>query len=222
MIPLYDENPTRTKPIVVWGLILANVLIFGYELYLNQGSPPEIFNNFLDAWAIKPQQLFAQPVDESITLVSSQFLHGGILHLLGNVWFLWIFGNNVEEQLGHIRFLCFYLVCGIVAGLAQAAVGPDSTIAILGASGAIAGVMGAYVVRFPRAKIVTLIPIVIFLTTVRIPAIFFLGYWIALQVLFAFMAEVGQPGVAYLAHISGFFVGAFYLKFFDIPPPRKW
>ncbi|AFY68533.1 Peptidase S54, rhomboid domain protein [Thalassoporum mexicanum PCC 7367] len=221
MIPLYDENPTRTKPLVVWGLILANVLIFGYEFYLFQ-TAPEVVIRFFDDWAVIPQQLFKRPTAEAITLVSSQFLHGGVLHLLGNVWFLWIFGNNVEEQLGHIRFLCFYLVCGLVAGLAQAAIGPGSEIPVVGASGAIAGVMGAYVVRFPRAKIVTLIPIVIFFTTVRIPAIFFLGYWIALQVLLHFMADVGQPGVAYLAHISGFFVGAFYLKFFDIPPPRKW
>jgi membrane associated rhomboid family serine protease len=222
MIPLYDENPTRIKPVIVWGLILANVLIFGYEFYLLHNSPEAIANKFFNTWAVVPKQLFDKPTTESITLVSSQFLHGGILHLLGNMWFLWIFGNNVEEQLGHIRFLCFYLVCGVVAALAQSAVSPDSTIGILGASGAIAGVMGAYIVRFPRAKIVTLVPIFIFLTTFRIPAVFFLGYWILFQVLLAFINDVGQPGVAYLAHVSGFVVGAFYLKFFDIPPPRKW
>jgi membrane associated rhomboid family serine protease len=217
MLPLYDENPTRIKPIIVWVLVLANVLIFGYEFYLFHDDAA-IANKFIDTWGVIPKQLFAQPTSEAITLVSSQFLHADVLHLLGNLLFLWIFGNNVEEQLGHIRFLCFYLVCGAVAAIAQSAFAAGSTTVLLGASGAISGVLGAYIVRFPRAKIVTLFLFFIF----KIPAFFFLGYWILLQILLQFMTDVGQPGVAYVAHISGFFVGAFYLKFFDVPPPRKW
>jgi membrane associated rhomboid family serine protease len=210
MIPLYDDNPTQRSAFLVYGLIAANILIFAHEMRLGNIQ----LARFLDAWAVIPSQLFAFPGREALTLLSSQFLHANFWHLLGNMWFLWIFGNNIEDKLGRIQFLGFYLTCGAIAAMTQSVFSPSSAVPMIGASGAIAGVMGAYVVRFPRAEIVTLIPIFIILTTVRIPALFFLGIWIAGQTIYAAMANPGQPGVAYLAHISGFVAGAILFKLF--------
>jgi membrane associated rhomboid family serine protease len=210
MIPLYDDNPTQRSAFLVYILIVVNVLIFVHEMML--GNPQ--LSRFLDAWAVIPRQLFAFPGREAVTLLSSQFLHANFWHLIGNMWFLWIFGNNVEDKLGRIQFLVFYLICGAIAALTQSIFSPSSGVPLIGASGAIAGVMGAYIVRFPRAEIVTLIPIFIILTTVRIPALFFLGIWIAGQTIYAAMANPGQPGVAYLAHISGFVAGMILFKIF--------
>ncbi len=149
-----------------------------------------------------------------MTLITSQFLHGGFLHIAGNMLFLWIFGNNVEDKLGHFKYLFFYLTCGVLAGLSQGYVSPYSEIPSLGASGAIAGVMGAYILRFPQAQILTLIPLGIFITTVRIPAVFFLGFWFVQQALYSFASlnvqtNVGMEsgGVAYWAHAGGFVFG---------------
>jgi membrane associated rhomboid family serine protease len=210
MIPLYDDNPTQRSAFLVYILIVANVLIFLHEMMLGNTQ----LSRFLDAWAVIPRQLFAFPSREAVTLLSSQFLHANFWHLIGNMWFLWIFGNNVEDKLGRIQFLGFYLICGVIAALTQSIFSPSSAVPLIGASGAIAGVMGAYIVRFPRAEIVTLIPIFIILTTVRIPALFFLGIWIAGQTIYAAMANPGQPGVAYLAHISGFVAGMILFKIF--------
>jgi membrane associated rhomboid family serine protease len=210
MIPLYDDNPTQRSAVLVYALIAGNILIFLHEMML--GNPQ--LARLLDAWAVIPRQLFASPSREAVTLLSSQFLHANFWHLLGNMWFLWIFGNNVEDKLGRIQFLLFYLICGAIAALTQSVFSPGSAVPLIGASGAIAGVMGAYIVRFPRAEIVTLVPIFIILTTVRIPALFFLGIWIAGQTIYAAMANPGQPGVAYLAHISGFVVGMVLFKIF--------
>ncbi len=214
MIPLYDDNPTQRSAVLVYVLIAANVLVFLYESML--GNPQ--LARFLDIWAVIPRQLFAFPSREAVTLLSSQFLHANFWHLLGNMWFLWIFGNNVEDKLGRIQFLVFYLICGAIAALTQSVFSPGSAVPLIGASGAIAGVMGAYIVRFPRAEIVTLIPIFIILTTIRIPALFFLGIWIAGQTIYAAMANPGQPGVAYLAHISGFVAGIILFKIFGDRP----
>ncbi len=208
MIPLYDDNPSRTTPVVVFALIAACAGIFLHEMSL----PTPQVDKFFSDWAVIPKQLFSAFGQESITLISSQFLHGGIWHLLGNLWFLWIFGNNVEDQLGHAKFLIFYLVCGAIAAFTQSIFSPTSMVPLIGASGAIAGVMGAYIVKFPRAKILTLIPIIIIFTTVRIPAAFFLGFWILGQTVYAAMTSAGQPGVAYLAHISGFVAGMLLFK----------
>ncbi|NJL42534.1 MAG: rhomboid family intramembrane serine protease [Pseudanabaena sp. SU_2_4] len=210
MIPLYDDNPTQRSAVLVYVLIAANVLIFLHESMLGQspvGTAPRCLGR-------NSQAVFAFPSREAVTLLSSQFLHANFWHLLGNMWFLWIFGNNVEDKLGRIQFLGFYLICGAIAALTQSVFSPSSAVPLIGASGAIAGVMGAYIVRFPRAEIVTLIPIFIILTTVRIPALFFLGIWIAGQTIYAAMSNPGQPGVAYLAHISGFVAGIVLFKIF--------
>ncbi len=219
MVPIRDENPSRSTAYVTYGLILINVLVFFYEASL---MGPRL-ESFFDTWAVVPQELTAslQGVrgyslpGEALTLITSQFLHGGLLHLGGNMLYLWIFGNNVEDQMGHVRFLIFYLLCGVVAGLAQYFFSAGSDMPSLGASGAIAGVMGAYILRFPQVKILTLIPIFIIFFTFRVPAILFLGFWFVQQAFYG-IASLGTPvnigmqsgGIAYWAHAGGFVIGA--------------
>ena len=200
---------------MVFGLIALNIVIFFYEISLSDAALEQFFN----AWAIVPVELTAsfgggapKPVGEWITLISSQFLHGGWAHLGGNMLYLWIFGNNIEDQMGHQRFIVFYLACGALAGLSQWIFSPGSAIPTLGASGAIAGVMGAYIIRFPKAQILTLLPLGIIVTTVRIPAIFFLGFWFVMQAFSSIAslgvsADMGSGGVAYWAHAGGFVFG---------------
>ncbi|MBE9179884.1 rhomboid family intramembrane serine protease [Oculatella sp. LEGE 06141] len=215
MVPLRDDNPTRITPYVTYALLAANILVFLYEITL----PPQQLEAFFRMWAVVPSELsasFAQGGGpELLTLITSQFLHAGFLHVAGNMLYLWIFGNNVEEQLGHVRFLIFYLLCGALAALAQWFFGPQSEIPSLGASGAIAGVMGAYILRFPQARILTLVPIFLFITVIRIPAILFLGFWFIQQAFYGVAslgvsAHVGmeEGGVAYWAHAGGFVFGA--------------
>ncbi|HSM84413.1 MAG TPA: rhomboid family intramembrane serine protease [Nodosilinea sp.] len=214
MVPLRDENPVSLTPWVTYGLIGFNIAVFVFQLSLSQPGLDRLFQD----WALVPAQLtesfrgvLQAPIYEWITLVSSQFLHGGFFHVGGNLLYLWVFGNNIEDRLGHGRFIIFYLGCGILAGLAQWVFDPTSTVPTIGASGAIAGVMGAYILRFPRARIVTLIPLIIFFTTVRIPAVFFLGFWFVQQALFS-VVSLGNDGsagggVAYWAHSGGFVFG---------------
>jgi membrane associated rhomboid family serine protease len=219
VVPLRDNNPIRITPYVTYGLIAANILVFLYELTLT----PDQLEQFFRIWAVVPRQLTAsftgelppQVFPEWITLFTSQFLHGGFLHIAGNMLFLWIFGNNIEDRLGHLKYLVFYLGCGALAALAQWFFSSGSAVPSLGASGAIAGVMGAYILRFPRAEILTLIPLGFFLTTFRIPAIFFLGWWFVQQALYG-LASLNAPmnigmeggGIAYWAHAGGFVFGA--------------
>ncbi len=217
MVPLRDDNPTRIVPIVTYSIIALNIAVFLYELSL--GPQLELFFRI---WAIVPRDLTASflgeptglPFPAWITLFTSQFLHGGFLHIAGNMLFMWIFGNNVEDKLGHLRFLFFYLACGALAGLAQWFFSAYSTVPSLGASGAIAGVMGAYILRFPQAEVLTLIPLGFFFWTVRIPAFFFLGFWFLQQAFYGVASlnvsvNVGMQsgGIAYWAHAGGFVFG---------------
>ncbi|MBF2079434.1 MAG: rhomboid family intramembrane serine protease [Synechococcales cyanobacterium T60_A2020_003] len=221
MVPLKDFNPIRITPYVTYALIALNVVAFLYEASL----PSEALTEFFEAWAVVPKTLTQSlelsggmteyKIREWTTLITSQFLHAGLLHLGGNMLYLWIFGNNLEEQLGRVRFLFFYLTCGVLAGLTQWYFSPFSEIPSLGASGAIAGVMGAYILRYPRVNILTLIPIGIFITTLRIPAILFLGFWFVQQALYGLVSldvttNVGMQGggIAYWAHAGGFVFGA--------------
>ncbi len=219
MVPIRDSIPTKTEPIVTYGLIAANVLAFLYEANL----PPQQLDAFFHLAAIVPRELTAsfagmpvnQPVPEWTTLITSQFLHGGFLHLGGNMLFLWIFGNNVEDRLGRIKFLFFYLTCGVLAGLAQWYFSQGSGVPSLGASGAIAGVMGAYILRYPTAEVLTLIPLGFFFPAVRVPAFYFLGFWFLQQAAYG-VASLGprtnigmeNGGIAYWAHAGGFVFGA--------------
>ena len=213
MIPLNDENPTYTTPVVVYVLIAINVVVFLHEMSL--GSQ---LNNFFQLYAVVPQELSAsfagtppnQPVPELATLISSQFLHGGLMHIGFNMLFLWTFGNNIEDSLGHVKFLLFYLFCGVLAALTHWFFDMQSLVPTVGASGAIAGVMGAYILKYPKAKILTLLPLGIIFTTVRIPAVFFLGFWFVQQAISS-VASLGvttEGGVAYWAHAGGFIFGA--------------
>jgi membrane associated rhomboid family serine protease len=218
VVPLRDDNPTRIVPVVTYAILVINIVVFVYELSLG----PDL-EAFFRVWAVIPRELSAYflgeptglPFPAWITLITSQFLHAGLLHVAGNMLFLWIFGNNVEDKLGHVRFLIFYLACGVLAGLAQWFFSSGSVIPSLGASGAIAGVMGAYILRFPRVEVLTLVPLGLFMWTFRIPAIFFLGFWFVQQAFYSVAslnvpANVGMQGggVAYWAHAGGFIFGA--------------
>ncbi|MBC7928639.1 MAG: rhomboid family intramembrane serine protease [Bryobacteraceae bacterium] len=201
MIPLRDTQPSNSFPFVTLLIIVANVLIFFFQLSLE----PHFLNYFIANYGIVPDRF------QLADLVTSMFLHGGWMHLIGNMWFLWIYGDNVEDVVGHGRFLLFYLMCGVAAGLVHVLLNADSRVPTVGASGAIAGVMGAYMVKFPRSKVLTLIPIFIFFTTVEIPAFFILLYWFVIQI-FSGLGSVGvsnvsRGGVAWFAHIGGFVAG---------------
>jgi len=201
MIPLRDTQPSRTTPIVTVGIIVVNVLVFLYQVSLDRFS----VNHLIAEYGVIPDRLHA------LSLVTSMFLHGGWMHLIGNMWFLWIYGDNVEDVLGHAKYLLFYLLAGVAAALLQVAFNWDSRVPMIGASGAIAGVMGAYLIKFPRARILTLIPVFVFFTTVEIPAVFMLLYWFVIQ-FFSGVGSIGyshlsQGGVAWFAHIGGFVAG---------------
>lgn len=219
MVPLHDNNPTRITPYLTYTLIGINVFVFLHELSL----PPQQLEQFFYTYGVVPRELTAslssgdtnQIISQSLTLVTSQFLHGGFLHIAGNMLFLWVFGNNIEDQLGRIKYLIFYLGCGVLAALTQWFFSMQSGVPAIGASGAIAGVLGAYIIRFPKAQILTLIPLGFFLTTFRIPAMFFLGFWFVQQALYGVAslqapANIGMEGggIAYWAHAGGFVFGA--------------
>lgn len=209
MIPIRDNNPRRTTPVVNTTLIIINVLAFFWELSLGPALPGE-----LQAMAFIPARFWVPGYlpQDSFSMVVSMFLHGGWLHLLGNMLYLWIFGDNIEDRLGHIRYIIFYFACGIAAALAHAFMSPNSSLPAIGASGAIAGVLGAYIVLFPTARVMTFIPIGFYLMMRELPAILVLGLWFVIQFFVGF-ASLGVKtadtagGVAYFAHIGGFVAG---------------
>jgi membrane associated rhomboid family serine protease len=200
MIPLRDVIPSRTTPYITVTIIVLNGLAWLFEISL----PHDVLNEFLAVYGVVPAS-FSAP-----TLITSMFLHGSWLHVLGNMWYLWIFGDNVEDRVGHGRFIVFYLLCGIVAGLGQVAVDPSSTLPTIGASGAIAGVMGAYFVLYPRSRVLTLIPW-IFIQIVELPATLLLGFWFLMQLFsagtIAMTTSTSGGGVAFAAHVVGFLIG---------------
>ncbi len=218
MFPLYDENPTRITPYITYGLIGMNVLVFLHEFSLSNAQ----LEQFFQLYAVIPRQLSAsfageainQPVAEWATLFTSQFLHGGWWHLISNMVFLWVFGNNIEDRLGHFKYIIFYLGCGAFAALCQWFVGMDSAIPSLGASGAISGVLGAYLIRFPQTLVNTFVFLGFFITTLRVPAWVLIGIYIVQNVISgvsdlqrAANMTMETGGVAYWAHIGGFVIG---------------
>jgi len=219
MIPLKDRIPRSTTPVVTVTLIVVNTLIFLYELTLPARLEPAFFMAYAMVPARLTHQLFAPHVPLTVALtpfLTSMFLHGGWLHLIGNMWFLWVFGDNVEDRLGHLSYLLFYLVCGFGAGLAHVVMNLGSDVPSLGASGAISGVLGAYIVMFPRARVLTLVPLIVFWFTVDIPAFFILGYWFVIQFFSGLsslgMRGAGGGGVAWWAHIGGFLLGVVLVR----------
>ncbi|MBM3324366.1 MAG: rhomboid family intramembrane serine protease [Calditrichaeota bacterium] len=217
MIPIRDENPTRRKPVLTVTLIAINIAVFIYQTMLGPDKAVDFVMAYGAIPAVLAFDLHALPALPLswITLITSMFVHGGILHLAGNMLYLWIFGNNIEDHLGRFRFILFYLLAGIVAALAHAIVFSDSLVPMVGASGAISGVLGAYLVTFPKARVVVLVWFLFFLRFVRIPAILVLGLWFLLQLHGGFGSLVGQQeGIAFFAHIGGFVVGILLVQLF--------
>lgn len=201
MIPLRDTQPSYTFPFVTVAIIVLNVLAFLYEFMMD----PYELNFFIAHYGVIPGRF------QWMDVLTSIFLHGGWMHLIGNMWFLWIYGDNVEDILGHAPYLLFYLLCGLAATMVHVLFNGDSRVPTIGASGAIAGVMGAYVVKFPHSRITTLVPVFVFITTMEIPAYFILLYWFVIQ-FFSGVGSVGhshlsQGGVAWFAHVGGFLAG---------------
>jgi membrane associated rhomboid family serine protease len=215
MIPLRDVIPSRTRPVVTVAIIALNVLVFARQFAL----PAEALEAFIKAFGLVPADF------SWATVLSSMFVHGGLMHVAGNMLYLWIFGDNVEDRMGHGRFLLFYVLCGAGAALAQTAAAPESLVPMVGASGAIAGVMGAYFVLYPKSRVLTLLPFPI--TVVEIPAVYFLGIWFVMQFVngVATMAPGAQGqmagGVAFWAHAAGFGVGVVLVLLFRRPERQR-
>jgi rhomboid family protein len=217
VIPLYDRNPTRRFPIVTVSLIAVCFVVFLYELSITMGGGGDAaLERFFGTWGAVPSKITAS-IDAgnylsqaTLGIVTSIFLHGGWLHILGNMLYLWIFGNNVEDRLGRLGFLLFYLVGGVVAALTQVAIDPGSTQPLVGASGAIAAALGAYIVLFPGARILSLVFLGFFYQLLNVPALVILGFWFVLQLISGFGSlggDTASGGVAFFAHIGGFAFG---------------
>lgn len=211
MIPIHDDAPTRSLPVLTTSFIAICVVVFLWQI---AGSPAHQ-QNIIYALGVIPSVLLGNAyldpqlvwVPALVTVLTSMFLHGGWMHLIGNMLFLWVFGNNVEDAMGHVRFAVFYLTCGVAAVFAQTLPNPESTIPMVGASGAISGVLGAYLLLHPRANVLVVIPFGFYFHTVRLPAAIVLGLWFVLQLVNSLLADPGQGGVAFGAHIGGFVAG---------------
>ncbi len=215
MIPLRDVIPSRTRPVVTVALLLLNACVFAFEFGLGERD----LERFVRGWGLVPAYF------SWTTVASSMFIHGGFMHFAGNMLYLWIFGDNVEDRVGHGRFLAFYLLCGAGAALAQTAISPASLVPMVGASGAIAGVMGAYFVLYPRSRVLTLLPFPLMLF--ELPAVYLLGLWFVMQFVNGLgtlsMAAEGDlaGGVAFWAHIAGFAVGALLILVLRRPERQR-
>ena len=218
MIPLRDDNPTETRPIVTYVVVGLCLIAFLWQLALGPGGnevavyalgfiPAVVFGG-----ADLPEQLVWVP--PPVTIFTSMFLHGGLLHLAGNLLYLWIFADNVEDRMGAGRFVLFYALCGIAAALAQAIGDLDSNIPMIGASGAVSGVLGAYILLFPRARVLVAIPIFVVLYTLRLPAVWVLGVWFLGQLLSSVALSSAGAGIAFRAHVGGFVAGVLLVTFF--------
>jgi membrane associated rhomboid family serine protease len=211
MIPISDENPGLLKPFVTWVITAACVAVFFWELSFSESGEEQL----IFALGFVPKNLFDHAVTTPVfgiswpwfTLITSMFLHGGFLHLGGNMLYLWIFGNNVEDAMGHGRFVVFYLACGIAAALSEGLINPHSALPMLGASGAISGVLAAYVLIYPRTRIRVIIPLGILLYPAKISAFYVVGFWFLLQLLNVVGTTPGGPGTAWWAHVGGFVAG---------------
>jgi membrane associated rhomboid family serine protease len=228
-LPIHDENPRSSTPVVTLLLIGATLVV--WFVVQGAGAPLPLARSICELGMI-PGGLTGRAVGEAVplghglacvvdaapawhTVLTSMFLHGDWLHLLGNLWFLWLFGDNVEDDLGHVGFALFYVLCGIAAALTQLLIDPAGAVPMVGASGAISGVMGAYAVRYPRAPVRVLALLIVFLTVIRVPALLVLGYWFVLQLLGGLPQLGGHvAGVAFWAHVGGFVAGAVLVKAF--------
>lgn len=212
MIPIRDTIRSRKFPLVNWLIILANAAAFYYELRIGSSA----LDGFINTWGLVPARFWAEPQFAWVTIFSAMFLHGGWFHIVSNMWVLFIFGDNVEDRMGPERYLVFYLLSGVAAALLQAFLLPRSSAPMVGASGAIAGVLGAYLVLFPRARILSLVPIFFIFTLIEIPAVVFLLFWFASQLFSGFLSLGGASGsgIAWWAHIGGFVFGLVSVSLF--------
>lgn len=218
MFPLYDDNPTEINPVITIGLIIICILVYLWQSSLGQ----ELGQAIIYSLGMIPAVLFNGTelssglyiVPAEITVLTSMFMHGSFMHLAGNMLYLWIFGNNIEDSMGHFRFILFYLLCGTAAALTQATIDPHSEIPMIGASGAVSGILGAYLLLYPHAKVLVVIPIIIIIKTFRIPAMFVLGMWFIMQLISSSNTVSGEGGTAWWAHIGGFVAGIILIPFF--------
>ncbi|RJQ54607.1 MAG: rhomboid family intramembrane serine protease [Nitrospiraceae bacterium] len=215
MFPFKDDNPTRIFPFVTIGLIILNSAVLVLQIF-SRADPQYIAY----AYGAVPRFILSfeavQPIHPALTVFTSMFMHGGLFHLASNMLYLWIFGNNIEDKLGHARFIIFYLLCGTAAAYAHALTDPLSKMPMIGASGAVSGILGAYLLLFPRARVHTLIFLGFFIQVVRLPAIFVIGFWIVIQLINGVISKgiAAQGGVAWFAHIGGFIIGLLTVKLF--------
>ncbi|MGD8939750.1 MAG: rhomboid family intramembrane serine protease [Gammaproteobacteria bacterium] len=230
MFPLHDDNPTRIVPVVTVTIIVTCVLVFIWQISLGQQ-----FERAIYSFGAIPSVVFgikALPAELEIvppwtTVLTSMFMHGGWMHLIGNMLYFWIFGNNVEDAMGHVRFVIFYMLCGIAAFLAQSLPAPQSVIPMVGASGAISGVLGAYLLLYPHARVLVAIPLGFFIYTTRLAAGWVLAFWFVLQIISSALTGAGEGGVAFGAHIGGFVAGMVLIPLFKyktyplFAPPRS-
>jgi len=231
VFPYKDENPAELTPVVTLGIIAVNVV--AWLFVQGAGSDEALARSVCQLGLIPAEVLRSASAGTSVplgpelrcvltadphwwTVLTSMFMHGGWFHLLGNMWFLWVFGNNIEDSMGHARFVVFYLLCGVAAAAAQVLAGPNSVVPMVGASGAISGVMGAYILLYPRVRVHTLVTLGFFVTTVALPAYVMLGYWFLLQLLMGAVGSVSrvEGGVAVWAHVGGFVVGMLAIHLF--------
>ncbi|MEW6066904.1 MAG: rhomboid family intramembrane serine protease [Nitrospirota bacterium] len=223
MIPYKDDNPTRIFPFVTIGIIVLNILVFLLQILSEGGLQGSVLR-----YGAIPHNILTfnteQTVNPVFTIFSAMFMHGGLFHIGGNMLYLWIFGNNIEDKLGHLRFIVFYLFCGIVSAYAHAVTDPNSVIPMIGASGAVSGILGAYLMLFPKANVYTIIFLGFFMTTVKIPALIVIGFWAIIQFING-LISAGLPnkgGVAWFAHIGGFMVGLLTIKLWLLRRDRRW
>ena len=226
MFPIHDDNPSKTIPFVTIGLILACVVVYFWQISHTESVQQAIVFVYgvVPGWLLDDathiENITGFPVET--TLFTAMFLHGGFMHLLGNMLFLWIFGNNVEDAMGHFRFIIFYLLCGVIATLAHALPNPLSTVPMIGASGAISGVLGAYLLLYPHARVLVMIPLGFYLHTSYLPASLVLGFWFVIQIISSLAANPEQGGVAWYAHIGGFAAGMLLIPLFKYRRVPLW
>jgi len=223
LIPYKDDNPTRTFPFVTIGIIVLNIFVFLWQVVSASGMEQVAYS-----YGAIPHYILSfekvQPIHPAITIFSAMFMHGGLFHLGGNMLYLWIFGNNIEDRLGHLRFIVFYLFCGIVSAYAHAITDPDSLMPMIGASGAVSGILGAYLLLFPRATVYTLVFLGFFVTTVKIPALIVIGFWAIIQFINGLISTGLHrgSGIAWFAHIGGFLIGLVTIKLWLPRRNRQW
>ena len=220
MFPYKDDNPTNIFPFVTIGIIVLNVIVFLFQLMADVDGKRIVY-----AYGAIPRNIVtfesAQPIHPVLTIFTSMFMHGGFFHIFGNMLYLWIFGNNIEDRLGHFRFILFYLFCGVIAALSHTLSAPGSGVPMIGASGAISGVLGAYILLYPMARIHTLIFLGFFVQSVQIPALIVIGFWAIIQVVNGLISQgmPGQGGIAWFAHAGGFLAGLITIKLWQ---PRRF